>query len=235
MIQTFSRYEEKYIIHKDLKAQLEQVFNIKLIRDSYAIDGPYTIYSHYFDSTDYQNIKTSIAKPSYKEKLRMRSYKYPLVSDDIIFLEIKKKFRGKVNKRRLYLRYIDYLNYINHQIKPTFESYYDQQMIKMIDYMMTTFHLKPSAMISYDREAYYMKDSDLRITFDSNIKFHNHEEHALLIDDYYVLEIKTSYNFPLWLTQVLTSLNIYKHSFSKYGTAYQKIISKETYYNKSSV
>ena len=38
------------------------------------------------------------------------------------------------------------------------------------------------------------------------------------------MEIKCSGGIPLWMTHVLTENQIYKTSFSKYGTAYQNII-----------
>ena len=46
----------------------------------------------------------------------------------------------------------------------------------------------------------------------------------LLEPDTVLLEIKTSGGLPLWLTHWLTRYHLYKTSFSKYGTAYQKII-----------
>jgi hypothetical protein len=38
------------------------------------------------------------------------------------------------------------------------------------------------------------------------------------------MELKCSGGIPLWMTRVLSKERIYKTSFSKYGTAYQKFI-----------
>ncbi len=74
--------------------------------------------------------------------------------------------------------------------------------------------------------------SDFRVTFDENI-LARQEELSLskevwgepLIDENKVLmEIKTSGGIPLWMTHVLAREKIYKTSFSKYGTAYEKMI-----------
>jgi hypothetical protein len=55
-----------------------------------------------------------------------------------------------------------------------------------------------------------------------------------LIDDNMVLmEIKTSGGIPLWMTKVLTQQKIYKTSFSKYGTAYENMISKNIFVGES--
>ena len=45
----------------------------------------------YYDTDDNRLIRSSIEKPVYKEKLRMRSYGTPC-GEDRVFLEIKKKY-----------------------------------------------------------------------------------------------------------------------------------------------
>jgi SPX domain protein involved in polyphosphate accumulation len=57
-------------------------------KDAY---GDYTICSVYFDTENYSLIRSSIEKPVFKEKLRLRSYGIPK-ADDLVFLEIKRKF-----------------------------------------------------------------------------------------------------------------------------------------------
>ena len=49
----------------------------------------------------------------------------------------------------------------------------------------------------------------------------------LLEEGLVLMEVKCSGGMPLWLTHVLTEEHIYKTSFSKYGTAYEKIIFPE--------
>lgn len=39
-----------------------------------------------------------------------------------------------------------------------------------------------------------------------------------------LMEIKTSGGIPLWMVEYLSKNKIFKTSFSKYGTAYKKII-----------
>ena len=63
---------------------------------------PYTIANIYFDTPDDYLIRASLSKPEYKEKLRLRAYGIPN-RDSMVFLEIKKKFNGIVNKRRAVL------------------------------------------------------------------------------------------------------------------------------------
>lgn len=68
--------------------------------DKYNLNGQfYSICNIYYDTDDNRLIRSSIEKPVYKEKLRMRSYGTPC-GEDRVFLEIKKKYNGIVNKRR---------------------------------------------------------------------------------------------------------------------------------------
>ncbi len=41
------------------------------------------------------------------------------------------------------------------------------------------------------------------------------------------MELKTSGGLPLWMVHTISQLNIFKTSFSKYGTAYQDIFLTE--------
>ena len=41
-----------------------------------------------------------------------------------------------------------------------------------------------------------------------------------------LMEVKCAGGIPLWMTRVLTKEGIFRTSFSKYGTAYQKLIFK---------
>lgn len=98
--------------------------------------------------------------------------------------------------------------------------------------------------LSYEREAFYALDgSDFRVTFDENI-LARREELSLskevwgerLVDEGRVLmEIKTSGAVPLWMARVLAQEKIYKTSFSKYGTAYEKMICQKAFGNAEKV
>ena len=52
------------------------------------------------DTPDHRLIRSSLEKPVYKEKLRLRSYGVPQ-SDTTVFAELKKKYKGIVYKRRI--------------------------------------------------------------------------------------------------------------------------------------
>ena len=183
----------------------------------------------YFDTDNYRLIRRSIEKPAYKEKLRIRSYR-KADPDTPVFVELKKKYKGVVYKRRVPLSEKDAVNWICAGNPCTEKT----QITDEIDYFLEYYgNLHPTVFLSYEREAYYAKDgTDFRVTFDdhilcrqSNLSLDSDVGGNLILDDGLVLmEIKCSGGIPLWMTQVLSREQIYKTSFSKYGTAYQTLI-----------
>ena len=98
-IEVFNRYEKKYILDEHTFRRLLERINDYMEPDKYNLNGQfYSICNIYYDTDDNRLIRSSIEKPVYKEKLRMRSYGTPDTSDKV-FLEIKKKYNGIVNKR----------------------------------------------------------------------------------------------------------------------------------------
>ena len=215
----FKRYELKYIMTLEQKERLLQAMEEHMALDQY---GRVTIRNLYFDTDDYRLIRHSIEKPVYKEKLRVRSYRKAKAEDDV-FVELKKKYNHVVYKRRIAMKEKDAM-----AVNP------DSQIGREIQYFMKFYpNLHPVVFLSYEREAYYSKDgSDFRVTFDEHILFRETEltldsevyGDSILDEDKVLMEIKCSGGIPLWMTHVLSKEKIYKTSFSKYGTVYQKRI-----------
>lgn len=236
-ISVFKRKELKFILNKEQYTAFLKEIQPYIVPDEYCKNGEtYTINNIYFDTDDNYLIRTSISKPYFKEKLRLRSYYSDVKPSDRVFLEIKRKIDGIVTKRRV----ITSLDKAKEFIKTgefSSENYIEQQVLSEIKAFIKRYHLKPSQYICYKREAYFAKDDrGLRITFDSDIlasrsKFNlsNNDLSALggdlvIDDDKRVLEIKATGALPLWLVHTLSKLGIYKTSFSKYGTAYKNFI-----------
>ena len=193
--------------------------------------GESTICNIYYDTPDFRLIRKSIEKPVYKEKLRLRSYG-PAGPDDNTFLELKKKYKGIVYKRRICLSERDAMNYLN-GTSPLPEQ---SQITKELDWFLAFYgNLQPAVYLDYDRTAYYSKDDpDLRITFDRNIHFRTDDlslsslpgGRFVIKPGESILEIKADGAMPLWLTALLTQANAQRTSFSKYGTAYNLLLTE---------
>ncbi|MDY3927752.1 MAG: polyphosphate polymerase domain-containing protein [Clostridia bacterium] len=229
-IEVFNRYEYKYILSKKNYEDLSQILETKMKLDSYNRNRKcYTIANIYYDTDDDYLIRHSLEKPIYKEKLRLRSYGVPNM-DSMVFLEIKKKFNGIVNKRRTSLKLSEAYDFVNLNVKPEYKEYMNKQILNELEYFMSIYNLMPKLYLAYDRIAYFEKgNEDLRISIDQNIRSRRYDlrleagdyGELLLDDDIYLMEIKTSMAEPLWLTHALTELNIKRRSFSKYGTEFK--------------
>lgn len=232
-IEIFNRYEHKYIIDKETFEKVIKIIDEHMVIDSYNKGHkPYTIANIYFDTSDDYIIRSSLLKPEYKEKLRIRSYGVPQ-SDTQVYLEIKKKFKDIVNKRRTTLKLNEAYNFVASGKAPELKEYMNIQVLHEIEYFLKIYHLFPKVYLAYDRIAYFEKgNEDLRISFDANIRSRRYD---LRLDDgdygeklpmggAYLMEIKTSLSKPLWLADMLTEFHINRCSFSKYGTEFKQYI-----------
>ena len=234
-INVFNRYEKKFLITDDIYEQIIERIDSRMEPDSHSQNGGiYTICNIYYDTGDDYLIRTSIEKPLYKEKLRLRSYGQPN-KDSEAFIEIKKKFDGNVNKRRITLPMGEAVDYLNNDVRPRSVPE-DSQIFREIEYMRSRYALEPKLYLSYDRRAYVDKENEeLRITFDRNITTRREDldlasgsyGDKLLPEGYWIMEIKVTQAIPMWLTDILSELKVYKTSFSKYGTEYKEYLQKK--------
>ena len=93
----FKRYEIKYMVTAEQKARILKAMEPYMEMDKF---GRSTVRNIYFDTDDFVLARHSIAKPDFKEKLRIRSYA-KADSDSTVFVELKRKFDGVVYKRRV--------------------------------------------------------------------------------------------------------------------------------------
>ena len=219
---SFQRYEKKYLMTAEKYERLWQRLREHLRPDEYFSS---TVCSVYYDTADYELIRHSIQKPIYKEKLRLRSYGVPR-DGRLVFVELKKKFKGIVYKRRIELEEQAAENWLNGGPAPD-----DSQISREIDWVLQRYELSPKIMICCDREAWVdIENPKLRFTFDKNIRYREDElklslgSHGrLLLDEGSVLmEIKMPGSSPLWLAELLSETEVFPAGFSKYGRCYEQ-------------
>ena len=222
----FKRYELKYLLSCQQRSLLSQAMQPHMSLDQY---GHTTIRNVYYDTDNYRLVRHSIEKPVYKEKLRVRSY-CRARPDAPVFVELKKKYQSVVYKRRLALPERDAIDWLCAGNAPAGRSQIEAEVEYFRQYYQT---LRPVVFLSYEREAFYALDGgDFRVTFDENILARQDAlsleadvwGQPLLRENQVLMEIKTSGGIPLWMTRFLSGQRIFKTSFSKYGTAYQKMI-----------
>lgn len=262
----FKRYEIKYMVTAAQKDRILKAMEPYMELDRF---GRSTVRNLYFDTDDFVLARHSIAKPDYKEKLRIRSYA-KADAGSTVFVELKRKFDGVVYKRRIGLPEADAMKWMaggdgaasgkDPALRsaqgtaivpgPAAES---PQVAAEIEYFAGLYRgLRPVIYLSYDREAYRMREGaaaadagsesgmvswnspEFRVTFDSNI-FCRETDLSLKSDAYgtpileegmFLMELKCPGAIPLWFTKILTAEHIYKTSFSKYGRAYCSFMEK---------
>lgn len=236
---TFKRYEMKYLLNKAQYEALLEVMKETMILDEF---GRHHINNIYFDTSDFLLIRRSLEKPAYKEKLRVRWYgvrneKTP------IFIELKKKYKGIVYKRRIKRTWEETCAYFQHNIPLPRGK--EEQITKELEYFMSFYgNLDPALFLGYEREAFFgVENHDFRMTFDHNIrcfgediyKQKNNIGSRVIPRDNVLLEVKTGESIPRWLLDFFADQKVYQSSFSKYGTAYMNIVLPEKLANKKGV
>ena len=224
---TFKRYELKYILTRKQVKQLKEAMREHMELDRF---GHSTIRNIYLDTDNFRLVRRSIEKPLYKEKLRVRAYGKAGDNDEV-FVELKKKFESVVYKRRLVLPHRMTMDALENGQPLPAEGQIAREIAAFREFYGPM--LKPAVFLSYEREAYYPTDgTDFRLTLDENILWRT--DHidlgascwgaSLLSPDEVLMELKTPGGIPLWMVRFLNENHIRKVSFSKYGTAYQQML-----------
>lgn len=196
--EVFERKEKKYRLDAAQHRAVLYALEGRMRLDAF---GATKVTSLYFDTPDRHLIERSLDKPLYKEKLRLRRYGDNLDEGSCSFLEIKKKCRGVVYKRRVGLSlaaaraYLDGVPYekacVEHplndlSLQAGSTSPRSLQIAREIDAFRVRYEaLVPSMVISCERSAYAPVAPDgpaesgesaavgsaLRVTFDADISY----------------------------------------------------------------
>ena len=220
-------YEKKYIITSEQYRGLKASFGDRMAPDKYPNSQ---ITSLYFDSPGNRIISHSLENLEYKEKLRLRSYVAPN-DETLVFVELKRKYRGAVYKRRRRMPLLQAEDYLLNNGTPPPSTRTNTNITNEINYFLSKNRdIRPAMYVYYDRESWGATQDQfyLRLTFDNNIRWRNEDldirngNHGepYLDSDHYILEIKTPIVVPLWLARALSEQGIYESSVSKYASSF---------------
>ena len=228
---TFKRYEKKYLLSAEQYAELWKGLEGRVVPDLYFQS---TVCSVYYDDDSYTLIRHSLDKPVYKEKLRLRSYNVPGAQDPV-FVELKKKYKGVVYKRRAAAPAAEAEAWLAGRCGAP----EDTQITREIDYFLQSHALSPKAFIACDRTAWVgAEEAELRITFDERLRWRDYDlsltagsgGEPLTEPGQVLMEIKLPGAAPLWLARLLSELELFPRSYSKYGACYRNELF-EKYFN----
>ena len=221
----FERYEKKYFL-----TPLQQTFLLEKMQPFIKADdyGKYSLGNIYYDTSDWRLIRASLENTGYKEKLRVRSYGVP-EENGRVFVELKKKYAGVVYKRRITTDLSQVEPFLCGQMK----DHCFGQIGREIEWFQHIYHTYPRVFIGYDRIAFAgIDDPMLRITFDTHMRWRNtdldlsrgDDGNQLISSDAVLMEIKLPGVCPLWLSRLLSEIQAFPISFSKYGICYREHI-----------
>lgn len=216
------RKEMKYIIDKEMFDELIVDLSEYLVPSDFFKQR---IHNIYYDNDHNGIIMKSKESKNFKEKLRIRTYEHDGVMVNDAYIELKKKYNGITYKRRI--------KTTNVAVKQMFD---DDLLLPIVDdsqiksevlHFINKNQCRPKLYLSYYRTAYVCKDeSDMRITFDSNIltrrknlSLGTNDDDILYADNKFVImEVKVNGSFPLWFVDALNNHGLCPTSYSKYAT-----------------
>jgi len=221
----FQRYELKYLLNFHQLQALLDAMAPHMVPDEYSHSS---IRNLYLDTPDFLLIRRSLERPAYKEKLRVRSYGQAGTQEPV-FVELKKKYRSVVYKRRISLPQDQAMACLSGEMP-----WPDSQIGRELAYTMGFYQtLRPAMFLSYERDSFRgTEDENFRVTFDTKIRYRQEEltlnsepwGTPILDPGQVLMELKVAGGLPIWMAHALSQQGVFKTSFSKYGTAYQNIL-----------
>jgi hypothetical protein len=234
------RREYKYIINEDTAEQVRRYIGGFCKRDDHAerTGGSYTCDTLYFDTMNYRLHRAAQEKSAVRYKVRIRGYAN---SAGPVFLEVKHRIADCIAKSRAaisgdwvaLLQGEMSIEQVNKKERPALESFLARYH--------TTYGgpVFPTVLVRYQREPYSsLVDEYARVTFDREIRYQPTTELSMVpssdcwiaVDDPpamrnrpsesgVVLELKFTDPVPNWLRNLVTSIELPRLSFSKYGRA----------------
>lgn len=227
------REELKYVVPEsaldDLREEIMPFMQLDKFGRGYENRG-YTIRSVYLDSPDLLFYHEKQNHLQNRKKLRIRGYNEQK-GNDLIFLEIKRKFSSAIAKDRAPTYFEDLhelfqSNDVDRLVESTEAFPGAREAARSFFYHVLRLNLRPANLVVYEREAFQGRfDPTLRITFDRNLRgciypkmdeLFEEKEFRHVMPGYFILEVKYSTQFPGWIRPALARHGLMQRSASKY-------------------
>ncbi|GAB4317776.1 MAG: polyphosphate polymerase domain-containing protein [Bacteroidales bacterium] len=226
------RFEYKYVVDNKHLSSIREMILPFVDQDNNAIDSPeghYTVRSIYFDTPALDFYFEKIEGIRNRKKLRIRGYDEG-GPDDLVFLEIKRKYSIPILKHRAALKYDEAVKMFRERhingFFPMHEGPGSRDDARRFFYHLYSKNLRPVVLVVYDREPWLCKfDSTIRITFDKNLRgkaypgledLYSEQDLIYALPGKFIMEVKFNDKFPYWLSPVLARYGLKKRSASKY-------------------
>ena len=217
------RNEIKFIISKTMAEVLKQRLSLIMSADtnSYNSDNSYLIRSLYFDNENSDAYYEKMDGVEYRKKYRIRIYNF---DDKFIRLECKYKHNNMTSKDQILIDKELCIKIIDGKIDEIDLTKDNLLRQFALDYRLN--RLEPSIIVDYNRVAFTYHVSDVRITFDSQIKSgmynynlfdKNATTYRVIDDNQMVLEVKFNEILPESIALILQTVPTFRQAFSKFA------------------
>ena len=217
------RNEIKFIISKTMAEVLKQRLSLIMSVDnnSYNSDNSYLIRSLYFDNENSDAYYEKMDGVEYRKKYRIRIYNF---DDKFIRLECKYKHNNMTSKGQILIDKELCIKIIDGKIDEIDLTKDNLLRQFALDYRLN--RLEPSIIVDYNRVAFTYHVSDVRITFDSQIKSgmynynlfdKNATTYRVIDDNQMVLEVKFNEILPESIALILQTVPTFRQAFSKFA------------------
>lgn len=233
---SFNRFELKYLLQHEMVPDLISSLKEFVYTDVNCVDDlGYHVYSVYCDSPSLTFFWEKIEGIKFRRKVRFRRYG----EGENAFLEIKQRMDQTLQKRRTLWPMEQVTRIFNSgSLCDIDDSISEDPIVSETLFLWRYYDLRPNMAISYFRRAFFsIYEPDLRITFDTRVRYHACETDIsrpfevgkYVIDpSLVVMEIKFSDSVPLWLCKLVSLYEARKVRLSKYCTAVDR-----EYFNNS--
>lgn len=217
------RNEIKYIIPYEKALKMSGILDQILQRDSYGEEGRYIVRSQYYDSLDDQDLFDNLQGVMEKRKIRLRIY-----APDTEKVKLEYKCKSNTSGRKLSM------TITREEARQMEQSQYDwllkreEELAGFLYVKMERSIYMPKTIVEYNRLAYTSPVSNVRITFDTNLRgtqtpyglFEYHPPYLpLLNDELAVMEVKFDHFLPEPIRHIIDGINSVAEANSKYSGA----------------
>lgn len=227
-LQSFGRFEFKYIVPARVRLLLEQELRAFMEIDPFCRDRPgqsYTVRSLYFDDSGFHDYYAKIDGHLNREKYRLRSYDAPGTAP--CFLEIKGKQNHFSYKYRTPLDTATRALVDRQRWSSLLTLGDSSPVIRRFAAVACRRHLQPQVVVEYSRRPYVgRRDYRFRVTFDGDLRAargpdldRGSRPTLAFLRDQSVLEIKFESSLPVWFQRLLGTYELQRISISKYCRA----------------
>lgn len=221
IVKPAARHELKYLINEYEYHAMKNILKYMLKEDPHMADkGQYKVSSLYFDDIFNTAYNQKLAGIEKRCKYRIRIYDG---RDSMIRLEKKMKSGAYVSKESAALTRRQYNGIVEGDCEAL--KYSSQPLLKEFYSLTDSVRLSPRVIVEYDREAYTETLSDIRVTFDKNLRtavnsldlfYEARVDVPALLQGTMIVEVKYNGYLPLHIRNTLTAADKQSMALSKF-------------------